>query len=100
MNSQFSHDQKKRKKMNRNPKRGEIWSNGTYYCYIFMIAKDMGTDKERVVFQTLTNDEEMVIHSQGGEILSIKIREPYSLDLKIFKELNQMKLFKEAPKRK
>ncbi|MBE6422587.1 hypothetical protein [Succinivibrio dextrinosolvens] len=83
--------------MNRIPKRGEIWTNGTAYCYIFMVAKDMGTDKKRVIFQILTNDEEMVIHCQGGEILSIKIRQPYSMDLQTFKE--KMKLFKETPKK-
>lgn len=81
----------------KNPKRGEIWKNGTLYYFIFLIVKDMNTDNKRVVFQQLTKDEEMIIHCVGGEILSVKIRQPISMELKTFKE--KMIRFKEAPKR-
>lgn len=83
--------------MNRMPKRGEIWTNGGCYCYVFMVATDMGTTKKRVVFQMLNNEEEKVIKEYGGDIVVIKLGDAYSLDLKTFKE--KMKLFKDAPEK-
>lgn len=83
--------------MNRIPKKGEIWTNGDFYCYVFMVATDIGTTKKRVVFQMLNNEEEKVIKEVGGDIVVIKLRDAYSLDLKTFKE--KMKFFKDAPEK-